>query len=170
MTLLAPKGSPGRQSAEPRLPSGPHDPWDTGWMDADWSGSSVGTNKCVTILPLPSCPSGTEALAGHFLPVPLSLVPSHSQRLLLETPLGDRLGLSHPKAPVSARFAENRAGPTHTYAPPSPRETTGVVKKEGSNYPRPRLEAVLCSPTQPRTLGDLGSPVPRTQPREDLSQ
>lgn len=77
----------------------------------------------------------------------LLLVPSWGQRLLLEMPLEDMLGLEHPSTPVSERFVEKKQGKKwvrpHINTLPNPRKTTGVVKKKSSDCPRPRPENVL---------------------------
>lgn len=72
----SPKGLPDRQSAGQRLPSWPCDSWAEGWMDASWSGASVGTKKSMAMLLSLSCHSRIEALAGHLPPaIPFSPPP-----------------------------------------------------------------------------------------------
>lgn len=66
--------------------------------------------KSMVVFPSLSDCSGTEALAGHLPQLYVSLVPSHTQRLLLEAPQADRLDIQHPRAPIQERFVENRAG------------------------------------------------------------
>ena len=60
----------------------------------------MGTKKSMVVLPSLSYSCRTEALSGHIPQLSSSLVPSHTQKMLLETPLGDRLGIQHPRAPT----------------------------------------------------------------------
>lgn len=82
------KGLPGRQSAGQRLLcSWPCDPWAVGQMGAGWNGTSVGTKKSMTILPLLFYHS-RRPLLGTCPQLSFFLMPSHTHRLLLEKPLG----------------------------------------------------------------------------------
>ena len=57
----------------------------------------MGTKKSMVVLPSLSYSSRTEALSGHVPQLSSSLVPSHTQKMLLETPPGDRWAYSIPE-------------------------------------------------------------------------
>lgn len=104
----------------------------------------MGTKKSMTVLPLLSYHS-RRPLLGTCPHLSLSLMPSHTQRLLLETPLGTGWAYSIPELQsrrdlLKTEQVEKCMCP-HIYTPPNPRETTGAEKKEGSDCPRP--ESVL---------------------------
>lgn len=115
---------------------------------------------------LPSYPTTASRQLSFFL------VPSRSQRLWLEMPLGDRLGIECPRAPVWDRFVENKAGGEekcmcpHIYTLPNPSKITDVVKKESSDCPRLRPESVLGGSIPLGTIKDLSFPSPQNPPQK----
>lgn len=62
-------------------------------MGASWSRPSVGTKESMAMLLSLSFHSTTDVLTVHLPQLSLFLMPSHNQGLLLETPMGDRLGI-----------------------------------------------------------------------------
>ena len=63
------------------------------------------------------------------------------------------------------RVRHDLANEQHIHTSPNPSETTGVVKKEDSYYPRPRPESVLWGTTHQGTKASLS---PQSTPGRTL--